>query len=287
MACPVNAAETDVARIHSKRVLPLTRCLDIRVSVDTLDRALRIADALLKALEARGFVVNVTETGHDNVYRYGRPAPGPSETHVQINGEWVAFSIEENRDPNEIPPPPPPKRRASWEAPYSYTPRPEKTYRPNGKLTLRIKSESYGSGRRRTWNDGKNQRVEDCLNDFVGGLIATAEALRVARLERERRERERLETELRRHEEGEHRRHEAKLVYALESRVADWNAARTIRDFLGAVEADATKQLGAIEPDSDLGRWLGWARQRAETLATKAVRTLLQFRTPPAQQFRW
>jgi hypothetical protein len=51
----------------------------------------------------------------------------------------------------------------------------EYDYSPNGVLFLKIKNDDVWNTRK-TWSDGKIQRLEDCLNSFVGGLIKTAEA---------------------------------------------------------------------------------------------------------------
>jgi len=42
-----------------------------------------------------------------------------------------------------------------------------------------------GNGMRRSWSDGKYQRLEDVLPQFIDGLAAASNALRIRRLERE------------------------------------------------------------------------------------------------------
>ena len=57
--------------------------LDIRVTPTHLDRALRIFDALVKALERRGIAVRVAVDDHRR------------ETFVELFGETVTFWLEE------------------------------------------------------------------------------------------------------------------------------------------------------------------------------------------------
>ena len=60
--------------------------LDVRVTTEALDRALRITDTLLKVLETRGYTVEVTDPqvqDGDTQYRYSR-------VHVVHNVEEIA-----------------------------------------------------------------------------------------------------------------------------------------------------------------------------------------------------
>jgi hypothetical protein len=81
---------------------PRRSCLDIRVSPSSLDRALRITDALLKALEAAGLPVQVVpleveQSSQPSYYGYQerKPQPPLRTTGLHCDGEWIAFRLSE------------------------------------------------------------------------------------------------------------------------------------------------------------------------------------------------
>jgi len=115
------------------------RRLDIAVSQETLPRVLRILDALLKALEARGLSVEVTETRGPGPNGYM-----PSRTRVRIMDQWVAFRLLE---------------------------------RVRG-LALQIIDPNYPGLGRYEWIEGKRLRLEDRLNEFIAALYQKAEELK-------------------------------------------------------------------------------------------------------------
>jgi adenylosuccinate synthase len=66
-------------------------------------------------------------------------------------------------------------------------------------------------GSRKSWRDGKKQRVEECIDSFIRGIVTAAESKVLRREERERQEKEwqeqqRRREEARRNEEREERR---------------------------------------------------------------------------------
>jgi len=67
---------------------PLVSHLDISVARDSLDRALRIMDALIKALVARDLTVEVTEMRihNDGYYRHADRSPDSNATRVRVEG---------------------------------------------------------------------------------------------------------------------------------------------------------------------------------------------------------
>ena len=83
--------------------------------------------------------------------------------------------------------------------------------------------------------------------------------------------------------EREDRNHYASArIRDLESRVADWTKAKAILEFVDAVEAAAQERGEDTSPDSDLGRWLAWARERAGSLCTQAVGSGPRLQTKPS-----
>lgn len=66
--------------------------------------------------------------------------------------------------------------------------RPQPVRVPNGVFALEIRGHAL-LGTRRTWKEGKHQRVGKCLNDFVAELFATADAAERHREEQDRRRR--------------------------------------------------------------------------------------------------
>jgi len=197
------------------------RCLDVSASGEALGRALRIADTLLKALETRGFEVDVTEPQAPEANGYGSRGRTPSRTGVRIGDTFVPFAIEEKTDANPKPPPPP--------GAYSYGPRYER--RPNGKLVLVIRDRQY-SGERQRWSDAKRQRLEDQLNDFVVALIETAESLRLKVIEEEKERQRRIADEREREAAERQRAAIAVLSRDLHRRMGAWRIAQDMRSFV-------------------------------------------------------
>lgn len=215
--------------------------LDIHVTKESLDRALRIMDALIKGLEERGYLVEVT-------------AAERSETRVRIGEDDVAIRLEERIRRTKRKPEP--GRSWAW---------PAYDYHPTGELTFRVTNGVYGERGRKSWSDGKRQHLEDCLNGIVVGLVAASEGLKERRRSWERQrheaaERERLRLEGQREEERE----KAK-VQKLEQDAAAWVRASQIRAYVAAVYEQA-ERAGGVEPASELELWLRWASGYADRI---------------------
>lgn len=220
--------------------------LDLRVSLATADRAMCIFDALLKALDSRGFATSVRRTSEQ------------SATVVRVAGEDISIALSERIDKEEVKSTSIAAERVSrWS-----TPRFESI--PTGQLSLSITT-GWSDGIRRTWADGKKQRVEDCLNAFIVGLVAAAEAEGLRRLEREEWQRNRRAEEERRVVEARRKEEEAAWTRALDHAVDQWLTARHLRGYIDAVRQAAGGNERLAE-DSELDAWIKWAERHADEI---------------------
>jgi hypothetical protein len=230
------------------RIRPRAKgCFDVRIAAGSIDRAMHIVDALARALEARKFPLATDDN---------------QVTRITVLGISHEISLEESttRKVREVVP----AQRKQQERNLWLYSAPQYDYLATGRLTLRIKG--YGNGERRSWSDGKQQRVEDCLNAFIIGLIQSSVRAHAEKLERERRHREREEQEQRRREEERNRRLEEARRAALDEQITAWRKSREIRAYIEAVSRMATDKHGQITPDSDLGRWLAWVSRHVDSL---------------------
>ena len=229
------------------------RCLALAVTLGTVDRAMAVYDALIKACEAWGWTVGVTVTEDG----------GRSATTVSVGDEQVGISIEERVDRAERKHDPKGKQ-TYWGREYDYV--------PAGRLTIRLQAQYLGV--RQSWSDGTKQRVEDTLNMVMVGLVAAAEALKLQRLEREARHREYLAAEERRRLAEQRRQEEAARVRALDSHLAAWRKASMVREYAAAMRASA-EATGLLAEGAPLTVWLAWVEAFADrvdpTAGTPAV----------------
>jgi hypothetical protein len=218
---------------------PKQPCLSAEVTLDSSDRAMCIFDALLKALEARGYVTAIRKNGEAHL------------TEVHIGDEAVAIALTERVDRVERKDA---KREYSWMIEYDWI--------ATGKLTLRI-DHAWVHGSRQTWSDGKQQKVENCLNSIIVGLVFVAEGMRERRLEWEERDRLRHEAEERRLVELRRREEEEARIRALLHTVALRRTARDVREYVEAARA-MTGSNCPVSPE--LTAWLQWAELYADRI---------------------
>ncbi len=183
----------------------------ILVSREQLPRALKILNALLLALEERG-----------------QPASWPKKEDallaVSIDGEAVRFSLSELTDstPHVLTPA---EVKHPWSAP-------KYDYKLAGRLQLQIANLPPFMGPiRRTWADGKQQRVEDCIGDFIVALTVAAAAIKKNKQETEERHRQWEEERKRQEEErriAEEHKRRAELVTELIEKLGRSGAASEI-----------------------------------------------------------
>jgi hypothetical protein len=222
-------------------------CLAVTVRPQSIDRASLIQDALVKALESRGFPV----TAADDKSGF---------THVEVLTETIGFRLEEALDKKERELTVAEKRdreRYSWTS----SRRPEYDYFPSGKLALVIGDSSGGTGSRRRWSDGKKQSLETLLNRFVAGLIQAADAKKEARRRHEEWERKRHEERQQRHKAEVQRREAEARAKEFEANVAAWYRAHELNQYVEAVRAEAIRRHGSVDEHSEVGQWLAWAER--------------------------
>lgn len=249
-------------------------CLDIAVSPACLDRALRIFDALIKALEAAGLAVEVTPVGESP------PAPRPTYydphpeveprrlervTRVLCDEEWIELRLNERVRRIEDKGPAPAEGSARGRERFY-------TYEPTGQLTLRLPNVT-APGVRTKWQESKQQRLEELLGEFIAYLPAAALSFTLQREAEERRAAEAREAEIRRYEEQrrrwdeeERRREEEKREEAFEAEVDRWRRAQGIRHYVAAA-LGALEQRGlSAEAEQTERERLAWALKLAERI---------------------
>jgi hypothetical protein len=211
------------------------QCLDIRVTKNSLSRALNLANALVKTLEAERFSVAVEEGKHS--------------TSALIFGQPVPFAIVEKV--REV------GRREVKE--FSWT----KTvidYEGSGTLEFRAGDYAYGSKLR----DSKKSSLENLIPQCVAALMRDArdrihQAERAKQQEIERRKREHERAEL-----AKQIAEEEKKVKEFEGWVDDWRRAGEMRDFISALEKAWTEDNVDLSPEAPKGKRIIWMKQQAD-----------------------
>jgi hypothetical protein len=249
---------------------PPDRCLDIRVSPGSLDRALRIANALIEALETQGLALQVDilsperhepePAQHDAEVWNLIVLPDRAATRVQCDGEWLELDLCEESDRVEDAKSDPARRRLGGDTWRTESP-PTYHLEPNGRLRLSL-TNVYHLKIRRSWGDGERQRLETCLPAFIAHLRVAAAAMRLWREKDERRRsRAEAEAELRRVEAEEKMREERLLAL-----VAQWRTAADVRSYVEEAARVVDSSEAAEQRKVELRRELDWARLYADRI---------------------
>lgn len=219
--------------------------LDIRVSKTTAHRALRIMDALLKALEARGHSVEFAKDGSGST----QVIVGKQKVRIRLSEKVNRTTREMTKEEKKNPP----YFSELW------------VYTPSGKLTFELDEYTSEMGQKK-WADKESSPLEEQLNDIMVGIFNTGEALRLRELRWQEEARLRREAELQQMEEDRRRREEEEQRKHLEAQAEIWVRSRNFRSFLEACEHKMIEQLGGVTPDSPEAEWLEWARRHADRL---------------------
>lgn len=144
------------------------------------ERACSVLDRLVAAVEAKGWSLDNTEQGYA----------------IVADGEAIGFMIEEKLDrvphavtADEL------KEKAEYDRKCALADRgigyrpwppsiPEYDYVPNGELVLKFDHDYDAGGTRRTFSDGKRQRLEDLIPSMIDSLGRWSIAVKAKREER-------------------------------------------------------------------------------------------------------
>jgi hypothetical protein len=232
-------------------------CLDVAVGKDSIDRAIRIMDALIKAMIARG--MQVWTKGDEYVWT----------SFVELENEKFAIRLRESIGER-------PKQLTSAQikenAKYQFFEVHKTTEKyPRGLLTLSIGAErSYD---RKRWSELDGKPLEGRLNKPMTWLYAECERIRVRRAqwaEEKRRDQERQrrweEAKAKREEEERLRRVDEQRRAKLVQDAQAWETANLVRRYVDAVEQGIVAKHQTIVAESDIAGWLRWAREHADRL---------------------
>jgi hypothetical protein len=207
--------------------------LDIRISPDSLDRALKIMDSLIKALEGKGAQVSLVKKGYKNL------------TCVDISGVRLEIDIYEKTNILK-----------KGQDKFGLN---QLDYIPNGTLVLRIKN-TYDN--RSEWKDGKRKKLENLIDSFIEGLYVA-----VAKEKELQKERDKWKIDQAQREALERLRAlERARINDLEKEAMSWHKSQIIRSYIEAATKAYTERNGQIDSGSEFDEWKIWANQQADNL---------------------
>jgi hypothetical protein len=209
--------------------------LKVCVSRESIDRALKILEAIIRACEARGWSVAAPDAR--------------SSAEIRIGDDPVSFGISEKIARFEIKTDDPAKDKWYW--------RPRYRYQSTGLLTVEI-FDYLGDGMRRSWSDGKRQRLEELLSEFIDGAERASAALRARRLEREEWERQYRLEELRRQELALRIKKEIGRREQLATQLKGWSQANALRQIIAELQQRRGTDSN-VWPSAGVTHWLHWA----------------------------
>lgn len=214
------------------------------VSPQSVERAARLLDAVERALPA----VNA-RLFHDRA---------ASRVGVQVADEPISFSLTEETKRSET---------LIRHPKYEYLNRREYAYTSTGQLQLSIDGEFVG---RRTWSDGKCQRLENKLGDFVVGLVEAARGVTQLRAEREAARLKREEDAERRRVAQEVLRKRQQFIEQLDKEADAWTNALALTRYVDALRAEVVRVGVQLSVNGEA--WLALASEMAASTNPLPVR---------------
>ena len=217
----------------------------ISVTPGATERALNLLSELASALEGKGFIFARDEKSSRFQLIY-------SATKTEIE-----FSMQETfeRYQREL-------TAAEKEKDYVYD---QWRYRSTGLLRV-VLAEYHPQGARKSWGDGKHQKLENKIGDIAEGFVICAVGNHEIDVAREA-ERRRWEEEYRLRREAEIRaKAEEARGEELRAAARDWNEAESLRKFRAACEMDLRSHSteGTLAPGESA--WLDWVDARIQGL---------------------
>lgn len=206
----------------------------VSVSKPQFQRALRIADTLLKHWETRGFEVSLNGC-----------------LKSSDEDDEIAFSITEAYKRFEKP------KKDHYGLEWDHV--------PTGALTVEVHCEHFDLLRRR-WSDGKVQKLETLIGSFLDAIPRYLDAIKQSRLDKECEQRQKTKADDRRLMQKRELENENARRAELMKFVEDWETAQRIRRYIAAVDERLTEVDASPSDPENLDRWLGWARWYADNL---------------------
>jgi len=223
--------------------------LHLEVTRGSLDRALRLADTLLKALEVAGVTVQIDANVGKTVLDSGGTQVNVTITEKITQTEHIPTRSEKRAQD---------RYNTSFLTGHrlEYPRIPRFHYHPTGRLTI-----SVGRGLRRNWNDTERTGLEERMSEVVAGVVALLAELRAEDEERARQAEARRVAQARYEQAMRRREDERRRVGALRSEAARFRRAAELRQYIAAVEEAArrTGELSAARME-----WIAWARAKAD-----------------------
>lgn len=227
--------------------------LNLSVTKNALDRALALADALIKALEKEGFSFEIdTDKGTTWVKwsETGTKMAFAVSEYVKRSAHVVTSAEERARNRYWD--------RSRWDHATSFPSIPRYDYTPTGTLTI-----EFGRWPSRKWNDTPRTQLERRLGEVVGGVIVLARDI-YAKEQEEARRKEAYRLAVEHYEFLTTRRaNEVARFKALEVDATNWERAARLRDFADAKERQLRAEGGLSAEQVD---WLAWVRAKADWL---------------------
>lgn len=208
--------------------------IGLRVSKANLNRALRIMDALIKALEKRGCKVSFPS---DKAYGT-QILVGEIKIRVELREDFKRFKRELSAE----------EKKKDYVSDLYY-------FVPSGKFTFTI--DNYVNTQR-NWRDGKTQVLEDQLNSIVVGIFTAAEAIRLSELKEREDKRRRLEEEIQREKKRILLERENARRETLENLSRNFRKSEEIRIFLKACETKLIAKGEERMLEDVEAEWLSW-----------------------------
>ncbi|MFO1207422.1 MAG: hypothetical protein U1E63_17140 [Burkholderiales bacterium] len=243
--------------------------LDIRVTRNSLDRAMRLMDTLLKALEPSGFTARVdaekgvtllvgggTTLSISIVEQVTRTAHTANRAEVRARDRYYdSFRVGSRGEYPQIP-------QSDWH--------------PTGRLTLTV-----GAWPPRKWNDTERSLIDARLSGIIAAIISLAATKRAKEEEEERHQRAYEEALARYEAQMRARNDEHGKLRALFRDASRLQRANRLREFIAAVE-DSAHHDGESTPEKQ--QWIEWAKAKADWIDPLVRRSDPILDTPEPQR---
>ncbi len=216
----------------------------VYVTVKNINRALKIADALLKALETRGYQVS-KELG----FQY----------YVTVLNVKIHISLKEH---SKQVPHIPTDEELRRHRQYSWLTFPKYDYVNSGELYIKL------DGRRSQAiiSDKTDTPLEAQLNTVMMRMQRLAVRLHNDKVEAEQRKRECIERNARREQFAKRQEQEKAKLEKLHTDSEQWHTSQRLRAYIEAARQKAIQTDGGFYSGSGLADWVAWAHRQADRI---------------------